>query len=313
MNKTFVKFNIVLLLLSLLVLPAFSFDNENENDLLSEKLNSIGFNKIFSVDPQQEIKSFFDKNTKYSNNHNVEKLKGLYAESYMSSDGFDKETYFNMIQKTWDTYPSVVYSSEIKDVCINGDYATVYVNESASGETKEAYENIQEKGKIDSKSYTIYYLQKFGKIWKVTSTDILQETTSLCYGDAKNLNINLSAPTQVKAGESYTATMNIDVPLGTFIIASLSNEPIIYPQGQPKDVFRNVKRGGVLERVFTANKDGNNEFSVASVGVTKAAIVDSQSISINITGMAFIMTRVNVLNVKNHNTSGASNLANAKN
>lgn len=311
MIKTFLKLNIIFLLLSTLAHPAYS--QETENELLSEKLNSIGFNKILAVDPQQEIKNFFEKNAKYSNSHNLEKLKNLYADNYMSSDGFDKETYFNMIKRTWETYPSVNYYVEIKDIDLNEEYATVYLNECASGSTKESYENIKENGQIYSKAYTVYHLQKFGRNWKITSSTIIQENTALCYGDARNLNINLNAPTQVKAGESYTATMNIDVPSSTFIIASLSNEPIVYPQGQPKDVFRNVKRNGVLERVFTANKDGRNEFAVASVGITKAAVVDSQSISINVTGMAFVMTRVNVLNVKNQNVNEASSLADGKN
>lgn len=311
MIKNFIKINLLLLLIFTFTSSAFS--QECENDLLTEKLNSIGFNRVLTISPQQEVLNLFEKNVKYSNSHCFEKLKNLYSDNFMSADGFDKETYFKLIEKTWETYPSVVYNVEIKDIYINEDYATVYLNENASGSTKGSYQNLKDNGSIDSKAYTIYYLQKFGRNWKIVANTIVQENTALCYGDARNININLSAPTQVKAGESYTATMNIDTPASTFIIASLSNEPIVYPQDQPKDVFRNVKRDGVLERVFTANKDGNNEFAVASIGVTKAAILDSQNISINVTGMAFVMTRVNVLNIKNKKVSEAQSLANGKN
>lgn len=311
MNKFFVKLNILFLLISILVHPAYSQDTEN--DILTEKINTIGFNKLLCLDPKADIQRFIDKHNKYATDHNLEKLKSLYTDSYVNTDGFDKETYFKMIQKTWDLYPNVLYSMQIKEVSIKDDYATVQVIETAVGTTKESFENIKENGAIESTSYTLYYLQKFGRDWKITSNNILEENTSLKYGDAKDINIRLNAPTQVKGGQDYTTTMNIDVPSNTFVLASLSNEPIIYPQVQPKDVFRNVRKNGVLERVFTANKDEYNEYAIASVGITKASIVNSQNISINVTGMAFLMTRINVLNVKENKYKTADEALNLDN
>lgn len=313
MNKL-KKLNIVFLLLTACVFSqvnAYSADKPQskekiqasaeliDDSAINEKISRIGFNKIFSQDPQKEIQDIFSKYAKYSTKQDFEKLENLFADNYINADGFNKKTYFDMIKKTWDLYPEVVYTASIKDIKINNEYAIVQLNEKAYGETKEAYEGINDKGLIQSDSLSFYYLQKFGNAWKITSSSVISETTSLRYGETKNLNLSITAPSQVKAGEEYTASLNLDVPQHSFILASISNEPIIYPQKTPEDVFRNIKRDGILERVLTANKDNYNELAVASVGITKAAILDTQNINIKVTGMAFLMTRVNVINIKN--------------
>lgn len=293
MNK-YLRLNLIFfLLMTLSIIPAYS--QTNDDIAINEKINKIGFNKIYTQTSKEEIANFFKNHTDYSNSHDFEKLKNLYSDNYLNSDGFDKQIYFEMILKTWKQYPAVCYSTVIKDIDIDGDYAVVQTKEYAYGNTQESFENIQGPGLIQSDSYIFYYLQKFGKTWKITSNTVIYENTSLRYGDAKNMNFSLNVPTQIRAGEDYTSTLELDVPAKSFILASITNEPITYPQKQPKEVFRTIKKDGILERVFTANTDHYNEYSIASIGITKAAIVDKKSINIKVTGMAFVMKRINVL------------------
>lgn len=292
MNKYF-KLNLTFLLIfCLCAVPVYSQTNKNS------QTNAKSFGKILPQSPREEIKTFFKNHTKYSNRHEIENLRNLYSDNYLNSDGFDKQTYFDMVSKTWTQYPSVSYFTIIKDIDTTGDYAVVEADELAYGNTEESFENIKGRGLVQSYSNTFYYLQKIGKNWKITSCDIISETTSLKYGDAKKISFSLNAPSKIKAGQDYTSTLNIDIPPKAFILASISSEPITYPQKQPIDVFRNVKKDGVLERIFTANKDRCNEYSVASIGITKASIVDKKTIDIRVTGMAFIMKRINIIDEK---------------
>lgn len=292
MNKYF-KLNLTfLLLLCLCAAPVYSKTNKNT------QTNTKTFSKILPQSHKEEVKIFFKNHTKYSNKHELENLRDLYSDNYLNSDGFDKQTYFDMVSKTWSQYPSVSYFTIIRNIDVEGDYAVVEADELAYGSTEESFENIKGRGLVQSYSSTFYYLQKIGKNWKITSCDVINETTALKYGDAKKMDFALNAPSKIKAGQDYTSTLNVNIPSNTFILASISSEPITYPQKQPIDVFRTVKKDGILERMFTANKDHCNEYSIASIGITKASIVDKKTIDLRVTGMAFIMKRINIIDEK---------------
>ena len=51
----------------------------------------------------------------------------------------------------------------------------------------------------------------------------------------------------------------------------------------------------ILERFFTSNKDNVNEYAVASVGITRAENYTDDKIRVYMGGLAFIMTRINVI------------------
>ena len=51
----------------------------------------------------------------------------------------------------------------------------------------------------------------------------------------------------------------------------------------------------ILERVFLSNKNNVNEYTVASVGITKAEPYTNDKIRVYMGGLAFIMTRINVV------------------
>jgi hypothetical protein len=85
-----------------------------------------------------------------------------------------------------------------------------------------------------------------------------------------------------------------------FIVGSIVNEEIVFPQQSNKDVFRSIKYDE-LARILTANKNNNNEYATASVALTRAQ-VEPASIVLNMTGIAFVMKRVNVLSTTKKNS-----------
>ena len=83
-----------------------------------------------------------------------------------------------------------------------------------------------------------------------------------------------------------------------FVIASIGQEKITYPQVNSEEVFRKLPESGILERVFKSNKDNFNEYTVASLGITRAKVVEKNSkkeIKLVITGLGYIITRTNVI------------------
>lgn len=69
---------------------------------------------------------------------------------------------------------------------------------------------------------------------------------------------------------------------------------MVFPPENTKEVFRKIA-DGTLERVFKANDNNVNESVVASVGLTHAENYDESKIRVYLSGLAFIMTRVNVI------------------
>ena len=280
----------VLLTLALLL---FSAQPPCEAGFLANRKIKIEQNKIYKS-TIQDIKNIIEKQDLYANKQDYAGLLSLYSVNFVNSDGFDRDVYFRLIQDTWKTYPDITYTTEIKNIEFSDNYATVFVKETAVATSKEEIGEYETIGELYSVSRCVYHLEKFGTTWKISSEKIIEETTTLKYGDARYLNIELNAPKQIGSGKFYTTTLKVDVPPGTTAVASINKENIVYPQTQTDSAFRRVS-GNVLERVFQSNKDNVNEYTVASVGITQAESYDEKRIRVYMNGLAFIMTRVNVI------------------
>ena len=242
-----------------------------------------------------DVKHVIDQQTVYTNKYDLDGLSSLYAKEFVNSDGFNKEVYFKLIKETWETYPDISYKTQINKIEVGENYATVYVDEVAVATSKETVEDLTVIGELYSTSKCVYYLEKQGSKWLISSEKVLDETSTLKYGDARYADIKLNVPKQIGAGKEYTASLNVVTPVDSIIIASISKENIVYPQTKSEDAFRKLTDNSVLERVFTSNKNNVNEYAVASVGVTRAESVSDTQARIYMGGLAFIMTRINVI------------------
>lgn len=242
-----------------------------------------------------DVKHVIDQQTVYTNKYDLDGLSSLYTKEFVNSDGFNKEVYFKLIKETWETYPDISYKTQINKIEVGENYATVYVDEVAVATSKETVEDLTVIGELYSTSKCVYYLEKQGSKWLISSEKVLDETSTLKYGDARYADIKLNVPKQIGAGKEYTASLNVVTPVNSVIIASISKENIVYPQTKSEDAFRKLTDNSVLERVFTSNKNNVNEYAVASVGVTRAESVSDTQARIYMGGLAFIMTRINVI------------------
>ncbi len=280
-------------------------DEECENEE-NDVIKKISFREMFKKSPETEINNFFKKYNKYSSKNDLEKLRTMYTEQYVNNDGFNKETVFKMMEMASDAYKEVKYKTEVLDININGNYAVVKAREFATGETSKAVEKLNDTGCINSEIYYTDYLVKLDNKWQISATDVTYEKVDLKYGEAKNMNVDISAPDCVPENSEYEASIKTTSPDGVFIVGSIVNEQIVFPQVEGKDVYRSIKNDELV-RVLKSNENNHNEYVTVSIAITRAE-VEPPSLVLNMTGMAFVMKRVNVLSVDSDLISKKENI-----
>lgn len=265
-----------------------------EAGLMTAYKAKVEKNRVVS-DAQKDIKSVFDRQTDYTNKYNYEDLYNLYSDDFINNDGYNKKVYFKLVKETWETYPDITYETKIKKMNVSSDYATVQTEETAYATTTEDTELISARGELRSYASCVYHLKKINNKWVIAGENILEEKSTLKYGDARFIKMELSAPSLINAGQSYTSELKIDLPEEDVVIASINREKITQPAVKSEDAFRRLPSDQILERMFVSNKDNINEYNIASVGVTKSEKIDNTKIRVYMSGLAFIMTRVNVV------------------
>ncbi len=274
-------------------------DEDNIDSEETDIIKRVSLRDKFRRSPEAQINSFFKAYDKYSSKNNIEKLKGLYSESFINNDGFDKETVFKLMQMSADTYKEIKYSTNIQSIKIDGNYAVVKVHEVATGETLKPMEKVGDTGFINSDIYYTDYLRKEDNRWKLLSNVIDYEKVDLKYGEAKTINVEINAPEYISEGKQYEITMKTNTPSEMFLVGSIVNEEITYPQKSEQDVYKAIKNDE-LSRLVYANKDNKNEYATVSLAITRAK-VEPDTLVLNMTGIAFVMKRVNVLHLNKVN------------
>ena len=125
------------------------------------------------------------------------------------------------------------------------------------------------------------------------------EETSLKYGVANDIKMNLITPMFVKSGEEYDLSLKIEKPEDIVALASISREEITYPPLDYKEKFRKIPESGDLERLVRANDKNLDEYAVASIGFTKVSLNEKMTkAKIEVLGMAYLMKRINIDKIK---------------
>lgn len=288
---------ILLLLTALMIIPAVS--SQAEASLISDRSYRAEQKREFKQNVKQ-IEELFKIHNQYANAHDLKKLRPLYLDSYMNSDGFNKEVYFKSIESTWESCEDLTYTTDIVSVDINGNYARVQVEETATGTIMDTLDFMPVAGEIHSNSQGIYHLTKINDKWYISGETAIADESSLLYGDARFMNIELQAPAQVSAGETYTTTLKVDADPSTFILGSIDHDVMTYPSSTPKNELRALPQSQTLERLIKANTQNLNEYTVASLAISRVKLLDKNNFRIYMAGLACVMKRVNVIPKNNY-------------
>lgn len=283
-----------LILISIIFLISLSACEAKSFCLFGSKKEEAAEKQV-RVNEYSEIRKFMKHHLEVSNNYDIEALREMYSPNYISTDGMNLDVYLDMVKKTWESYPDVYYKMCIKNITVQGNHAFVEVEENASATSLDASKSLSDIGLLTSEAGSVYYLEKKGNKWLITSDVIIYEKTFLKYGTAKDVEFELSMPNQINAGTEYTVALTMEAPKDSFVIASIGREKITYPQSPAPEVFRKLPQDGILERIFVSNTDNINEYAVASIGITEAEVVEGKEIKVRVTGLGYTMSRVNVV------------------
>lgn len=241
-----------------------------------------------------------------SNRHDLDGVINHYAPRFVSGDNLSLEDIKNLILETWKTFPDIKYNTQTLEVRINGAWATVESIDTSTASAKVDPIVSQHPGTLESRSRGMLYLHRVGKNWEILSDLTLHERAEIKYGDVTEAAIDLTAPEQVFSGESYSAKVDLDVPKGVLAIASISREPLVYPQEKPVDKFRSLTSNkDSLERIFNANTYNNNEIVTATIGFTRIEHEDDHP-TIKLDGITTIVKRVNVIPTSDYGSDTAT-------
>ena len=280
------KLALFFIIFNLFILPSHSFE-------------------LIKKTPKMEIKSLIKKHNKALSNHNIEQVKSFYDKTYKSTDGFNIDDMSKMLEQTYKAYKNIKYQTKIISINADDNWALVQLKDktTASVYPTEIKEIKKEKmGKLEGVSVYNMYLKKENDAWKIVQDDILLEETSLKYGIANKINMDLIAPYQVKNNQEYDLSLKIEKPDNIIALASISREEIVYPPQDYKEKFRKIPELGELERVVRANNNSKDEYAVASIGLTKVTVNEAQTKArIEVLGLAYLMKRVNMNKISSNN------------
>jgi ketosteroid isomerase-like protein len=231
-----------------------------------------------------------------SNKHDLDGVLKHYSLTFTSGDSLSLKDVRGLIQDTWQMFPDIHYDSQVLEIRTSGNWATVESIDTATATAKIDPVVSNKPGNMKSRSRGMLYLHKVGKQWEILSDATLYEKATIIYGPFDGINIDVESPEQVFAGDSYTAKVKVGVPSGNIAFATLSQEPLTYPQHASKDKFRTLSSDKTdLERIFKANNTNNNEVITATVGFTEIGQDEQERPTINLKGIMTVVKRVNVI------------------
>lgn len=264
----------------------------------SFKIPAYCFDFNIKRSANSEIRSVVNEHNKAMAEHDIEKVKTFYDKDYKSSDGFDLDDLISMLEKTHETYKNIKYKTKINNITAYNNWALVQMSDKTSAKiypVKDKDIKKEKMGKLEGRSVYIVYLKKENDNWKIVADDILMEETSLKYGVANDINMDLITPVSVQNGKEYDLSLKVDKPEDMVALASISREEIAYPPVDYQEKFRKVPETGGLVRLVKANNKNLDEYAVASIGFSKISLNEEMNKArIEVLGLAYIMKRINV-------------------
>ena len=265
---------------------------------LVESADAIGLNisNFQNKSPQNEIRTLLKNHNKAIQQNRLKDIKVFYDDNYKSADGYNLEDLTTMLEKAHKTYGNIKYKTKINNITAFDNWALVQMSDTSIAKIypDNNKKNKDKMGVLEGISSYVVYLKKTNDGWKIISDDVLMEETSLKYGIANKINMDLVTPAFIKNGEEYDLSLKMDKPDDIIALASISREEITYPPIDAQEKFRKFPSEGELERLVKANNKNLDEYAVASVGFTKVSFSEEEAKArIEILGMAYIMKRIN--------------------
>lgn len=208
-----------------------------------------------------------------------------------------------MLENTYNSYENIKYKTKINNISASNNWAIIQMSDETTAQVNPLKNKEIDKYKLglleSTSSYIVYLKKDKNNNWKIVQDSILTEETTLKYGIAKKIDMELNTPMFIKNGGEYDLSLSIKNPKDIVALASISREEITFPPNINNEKYRKLPQEGMLERLVRANNKNLDEYGSATVGFTKISFNEEKTkAKIEVLGMAYIVKRINMENTK---------------
>ncbi len=212
-----------------------------------------------------ELKALITQIDAAANRQDMERLKSLYSDQYVTSDGLMFDDFINSLSKLWIDYPNLKYKTELLSWDKTGGNWVVKTETTIEGNRQERTRNIQLETKIKSR-------QTFqGE--QLIRQEILSEQTKMTSGEAPP-EVTVNLPETVKVGEAFDFDVIVNEPLRDELLAgmALSEKVDSDLYLEPGEIELEIlQSGGLFKRIPAEDTPQNRWLSailIRSGGIT---------------------------------------------
>ncbi len=266
--------------------------------LVTINTSASAFNLFKGESDEKTLKKIVAKIETATNKKDVDGILKYYNKSYKSFDGFNLTDLEGMLEQSFEGYDKLKFKSKVKNILIEDQRASIFLVDDTKATLKGESKKLG-KGELTATSdYALNFVKNDGK-WEIITDVMIAEDSCIKYGSAQEIGLDFVAPLGVSPNSQYELKLYANNLENQSVVASLGREKIVYPGVEPKEVFRKVPQDEPLERIVRSNNEGKNEYAAASIGITKANFIeDMDLIKFEMTGLAFLMKRINLIEEK---------------
>ncbi|MEA5511553.1 nuclear transport factor 2 family protein [Crocosphaera sp. UHCC 0190] len=206
-----------------------------------------------------ELKSLITQIDAAANRQDMERIKSLYSDQYVTADGLMLGEFSQGLQKLWKDYPNLEYKTELLSWEKDGKGWVVETVTMVTGTSEKNARKVQLEAKIKSR-------QTFQDD-KLIRQEILSEETKLTSGEHPP-KVMVNVPETVKLGEAFDFDVIVDEPLTDELLAGMAmaekidSDRYLEPSKMELELLQS---GGLFKRVPAEDKAQNRWLSAILV------------------------------------------------
>jgi hypothetical protein len=206
-----------------------------------------------------ELKAIITQIDTAANRQDMERIKSLYSDQYVTSDGLMLDDFTQGTKKLWEDYPDLKYRTELLSWEKSGTGWVAETLTTMTGNSNKSGREIQLEAKIKSR-------QTFQGD-KLIRQEILNEETKLTSGE-KPPEVIVNLPETVKVGEYFDFDIIVNEPLSDDLLAGMAiaekvdSDRYLDPSQMQLELLQS---GGLFKRVSAEDKPQNRWLSAILV------------------------------------------------
>ncbi len=212
-----------------------------------------------------ELKALITQIDAAANRQDIERIKLLYSDQYVTADGLMLDDFTQSLKQLWQNYPKLNYKTELLSWEEKNNSWVAETLTTIMGNGQQRGRNVQLEAKVKSR-------QTFQGD-KLIRQEILSEETKLTSG-GNPPEVTVNAPETVKVGETFDFDVIVNEPLKDELLAGMAmaekvdSDRYLDPATMQLELLQS---GGLFKRVSAFEEPQNRWLSailVRSGGIT---------------------------------------------